>query len=362
MYKSNVTKSFLPPKEEYFSLIESIWETNQLTNNGSLLKQFESMVKDYLGVGSFQFVTNGTLALQLAISGLKIDGGEIITTPFSYVATTSAILWQRCQPVFADIDPDSFCMDPEKIEPCITESTKAILPVHVFGNACKIERIEQIAAANGLKVIYDAAHAFGVNYNGKSIMSNGDVSVCSFHATKLFHTIEGGGIVCADNQVDEKIDLQKRFGHNADTHLDVGINAKANEFQAAMGICNLKYIEQNIGQRKQKWLLYDSLLPDIKKQSLVNGLEYNYAYFPVVFDNQDQLHVVTAALSELGIHPRRYFYPALNTLPYLSEKQGCPVAENIANRILCLPLWDSIDNQIIETTARIVLEKAIGRP
>ena len=355
MNEISVTRSFLPPKEEFCSLIESVWETNQITNNGPLLKQFESMVKSYLGVDSFQFVANGTLALQLAISGLGIDGGEIITTPFSYVATTNAILWQGCRPVFADIDPDSFCIDPDKIESCITKDTKAIMPVHVFGNACDTERIEQIAAANGLKVIYDSAHAFGVNYKNKSIVSNGDISICSFHATKLFHTIEGGGIICKDEQVGQKVDLQKRFGHNADIHLDLGINAKANEFQAAMGICNLKYLEQNIMQRKQKWLLYDSLLSGIKRQLLADELEYNYAYFPIVLESQSQLQVVMNTLSKLGIYPRRYFFPALNLLPYLSKRQSSPFAESIASRILCLPLWGEVDDGIIETTSKIVL-------
>jgi dTDP-4-amino-4,6-dideoxygalactose transaminase len=354
MIDTFVTKSFLPPKEEYLSLLDLIWESNQLTNNGTLLKRFESQIKNYLDVPNFQFVTNGTLALQLAISGLGIEGGEIITTPFSYVATTNAILWQHCKPVFVDIDPKTLCIDPAKIESAITQETRAIMPVHVFGNACDIKQIEKIAAKHELKIIYDAAHAFGSSYHKKSLLAYGDISICSFHATKIFHTIEGGGVVCNNDEVDKRINLQKRFGHNTHTHLDVGINAKASEFQAAMGICNLRYFEQNSLMRKEKWKRYNTLLPNARKQKLTDAIGYNYAYFPVIFRSESQLLKAMKALNTMRIYPRRYFYPSLNMMPYLENKQHCPISEGISETIICLPLWESIADEILEATAATI--------
>lgn len=353
----HVTKSYLPPREEYVAFLETVWNSNQLTNGGSLLEEFEDRVKAYLGLQSFQFVANGTLALQLALSGLDIHQGEVITTPFSYVATTNAILWQRCKPIFADIDPLTFNLDPRAIEPLITKDTKAIMPVHVFGNPCDIEEIEKVAKAYGLKVIFDAAHAFGVGYQGSSVIGRGDVSVCSFHATKVFHTIEGGGLTCADKKVDEKVELQKRFGHNAYDHVCNGINAKANEFSAAMGICNLRHFDDNIAARKQSWLLYQSLLPNVQKQTISKETVYNYGYFPLVFKEQAQLMKVLEALGHEGIYPRRYFFPSLNTLPYLEGKrQSCEVSEHIAERILCLPLWSGMDEAVVHKVSWIVDE------
>ena len=350
-----VTKSFLPPKDEFNKYIDKIWDSSILTNNGPLLLSFEQKVRKYLNVPNFQFVTNGTLALQLAISGLGLGGhDEIITTAFSYVATTSTILWQNCTPVFVDIDPETLCIDPNKIESAITSKTKAIMAVHVFGNACDVEKIEKIAKKHNLKVIYDAAHAFGSKYKNSSLLAYGDVSTVSFHATKLFHTIEGGGIICKDKVVDETIDLQKRFGHHYDEHMMVGINAKASEFQAAMGLVNLEHIDAIVKKRKALCEYYDRLIGDlIERPKLMSNLEYNYAYYPVIFKNEQQLLDVFASLGKEMIFPRRYFYPSLDTLPYTSG--NCPVSRDISSRIACLPLYVGLDEEIIKKITSIII-------
>lgn len=344
-----VTKSFLPPRSEYDTYVDRIWESGHLTNRGPLLKEFEQQVSHYLGLDNFQFVTNGTLALQLAINGLGITEGEVITTPFSYVATTSAILWQRCTPVYVDIDKDTLNIDHTKIEEAITPRTKAILATHVFGNACDTEEIQRIADKHRLKVIYDGAHAFGAKYKGKSLLSYGDVSIVSFHATKLFHTVEGGGVISKDQSVHSQIDLEKRFGHNQDDHITLGINAKANEFQAAMGLANLKYIEDNIRKRRAISDSYTALLKEInvKNQLLRQSkFEYNYIYYPVIFDSNDDVERVLKKLELIKVFPRRYFYPSLNKLSYMKTYQAMPVSEDIATRILCLPLFSDMDQDL----------------
>jgi dTDP-4-amino-4,6-dideoxygalactose transaminase len=351
----NVTESFLPPREEFDKYVDKIWESHHLTNGGSLLVEFEQKTKDYLRVDNFLLVTNGTLALQLAIDGLGIASGEIITTPFSYVATTSAILWQRCKPVYVDIDEDSLCIDADKIEAAITEDTRAILAVHVFGNACEVEKIEKIAKKHKLKVIYDAAHAFGVTYKGKSILEYGDVSIISFHATKLFHTIEGGGVIAKDGDLINNIDLKRRFGHNADTYINLGINAKANEFQAAMGLSNLKYIDEIIESRKTVSIEYSRQLAGRYKTPSINpSCEYNYAYFPIIFESEEELLVAIDRLKEHDIFPRRYFYPSLNTLPYLNQDQACPTSEDIAKRVLCLPLYMGLKTKEVDMICKLL--------
>lgn len=355
MGKIFVTKSFLPPIDEYKNYIDRIWSDGQLTNNGPLIREFETNLKSYLDVDILHFVTNGTLALQLALRALDITDGEVITTPFSYVATTSAILWERCEPVYVDIDSKTLNIDPSKIEVAITSRTKAILAVHVFGNPCDIGAIEKIAKKHKLKVIYDAAHAFGVRYKGKPIFNYGDISICSFHATKLFHTIEGGCIVAKDRAVGEKIELLKRFGHHEDEHHQLGINAKASEFQAAMGLCNIKYIDDIINKRKGLSEEYNRLLP---KTAMVPGLQkstaYNYSYYPIIFDSEDTALHVLAELSKSEIFPRRYFYPSLNTLPYLNTRDRCPISEDIATRILCLPLYVGLDNVTIKKICEVI--------
>lgn len=335
-----VTKSFLPPKKDYENQVNRIFESGQLTNQGPLLKELEKKISDSFKIENFHYVTNGTIAIQLAMKALDIEDGEIITTPFSYVATTSSILWERCKPVFVDIETDNFTIDADKIEKAITPQTKAIIAVHVFGYSCNIEKIDAIAKKYNIKVIYDAAHAFGCVYKNKSLISYGDISTCSFHSTKLFHTIEGGACVVKDKEISDKIELIKKFGHIGDNHLCLGINAKQSEFNAAMGLANFPYLKNIISSRKTICDFYDKELFGLVKRPLSqSNLEYNYAYYPVVFDSEEQLWKVFNALNEENIFPRRYFYPSLNTLPYITEKYECPNSEDISKRIACLPLF-----------------------
>ena len=352
-----VTKSFMPPIEEYEKYVKRIYDSGVLTNQGPCVCELEAKLSEYLCVDNFQYVTNGTIALQLALKALDIEDGEIITTPFSYVATTSSILWERCKPVFVDIEPNNFTIDVNKIEEAITPNTKAIMAVHVFGYACDVEAIQKIADKHNLKVIYDAAHAFGSKYNGKSLLSYGDVSTCSFHATKVFHTIEGGACICKDSEVSKKLELSKKFGHVGDNHLALGINGKQSEFHAAMGLANFPYIDKIISERKRVSDLYDKLLGEIvqrpKKQ---NDLEYNYAYYPVIFKGEQELLRGFEALAKEDIYPRRYFYPSLNTLPYLDEYKSCPVSEDICLRVACLPLYPDLRNEYVQNICRIIKE------
>lgn len=343
-----VTKSFLPPLGEYEFYIKKIFENGQLTNQGPLLKELEEKLKTFLGVENFHYVTNGTIAIQLALKALGIEEGEIITTPFSYVATTSSILWERCTPVFVDIEPDNFTIDADKIEAAITPKTKAIIAVHVFGYACNIEKIENIAKKHNIKVIYDAAHAFGSLYKGKSLLSFGDISTCSFHATKLFHTIEGGACIVKDKAVSDKLELIKRFGHQGDEHFCLGINAKQSEMNAAMGLANFPYLKEIMSNRKRICDLYDSQLQGhIGRPKKQEDIVYNNAYYPVLFKDEKELLAVFAALNEKQIYPRRYFYPSLNKLPYLKKTEDCPISEDITKRIACLPLFnDMTDSQV----------------
>ncbi len=355
MSKINVTKTFLPPKEEYFEYLRRIWDGGQLTNQGPVLLELEEELERYLRVENLHFVTNGTLALQLAIRALGLEQGEIITTPFSYVATSSAILWEGFTPRYVDIEPETYCIDSEKIEEAINKETRAILAVHVFGFPCNIKGISAIAKKHNLKVIYDAAHAFGVKYEGKSIFNQGDISISSFHATKLFHTIEGGCVVAKSKAMSKKVDLLKRFGHNGDSHLMLGINAKATEVQAAMGLCNLKYIDDIIKERKKLTKLYTNLLP--KSCTLSSGLEdagHNSAYLPILLDSEKKLSEVVQRLNRDGIYPRRYFYPSLNTISYIRSNDKCPISEDISKRILCLPLYSGLKKQTIKKICEII--------
>jgi dTDP-4-amino-4,6-dideoxygalactose transaminase len=356
MDRINVTKAFLPPIEEYEEYLRQIWKSGWLTNHGPLLQEFEDKTKKYLGVKNFHFVSNGTSALQVALRALDITEGEIITTPFSYVATTSAILWERCTPVYVDIEPNTFCIDANKIEAAITDKTRAIMAVHVFGFPCDVEKIEAIANKHNLKVIYDGAHAFGVTYKGKSLLNYGDVSVCSFHATKLFHTIEGGCIITKNKELSDRTGLIKQFGHEGDEHYVLGINVKASDFQAAMGLCNLKHIDEIIADRKATAELYDQCLDDrFQRPVLDTGILRNYAYYPVVFETEAQLLEAFAKLNAKNIFPRRYFYPSLNTLPYVKGK-ACPISEDISVRVACLPLYVGLKKEIIKKIAQTINE------
>ncbi|MCH5716820.1 DegT/DnrJ/EryC1/StrS family aminotransferase [Niabella hibiscisoli] len=303
-----VTKSFLPPMEEYIKLLHPAWSSNQLTNGGSLLLQLMDALKAYLNVSQVLVTANGTLALQIAIKALALRG-EIITTPFSYIATSAAIAWQGCVPVFVDIEEDHWCIDADKIEQAITPNTSAILATHVFGNPCNVEVIEEIALRHGLKVIYDGAHCFGVNYLGQSIFNYGDISVCSFHATKLFHTAEGGCLITPDEKLLEKIMWLHNLGHNGpvDFH-GLGINGKASELHAAMGLAVLPHVKPLVESRKQRAAIYDGLLqPGLQKIQLRKGTDWNYGYYPVLFDTAAKMFEIKAALNEEQIFPAAIF-------------------------------------------------------
>jgi dTDP-4-amino-4,6-dideoxygalactose transaminase len=335
-----VTKTFLPPMPEYTAQVQRAFDNGWLTNRGELVKELEAKLMSYLDIDNILITNNGTIPLQIALKLLG-NGGEIITTPFSYVATTAAIVWGNCTPVFVDIHPEYLTIDETKIEAAITDKTTCILATHVFGNPCNVEAIEAIALKHKLKVIYDAAHCFGVNHNGRSIFEYGDVSSCSFHATKLFHTGEGGAIFCHDEELRHKIFYSHNFGHrDALTFFGVGINGKISELQAAMGLAVLPYMSEIIQGRKKVIDYYKEHL-DISKLQILKLREetdWNYSYFPVIFQSEQQLLKVEKALNEKSIFPRRYFYPSLNTLNYVTQ-QSMPVSEQIASRVLCLPLY-----------------------
>jgi dTDP-4-amino-4,6-dideoxygalactose transaminase len=352
----NVTKPFLPPFEEYRHLLEGIWSRNWLTNNGPLVNSLELKLKEYLDIPYLLFVTNGTIALQLAIKALDLRG-EIITTPFSYVATTSSIVWEGASPVFVDIQPDTLNIDPAKIEAAITPRTRGIMATHVYGNPCDVKAIGAIAAKHGLKVIYDGAHAFGSQYENKSLFAYGDVTTASFHATKLFHTVEGGAVTCTDPEVLKKMAYMRNFGHESPEEFAcVGINGKNCEFHAAMGLLNLNYIDAILADRKENSLYYDSQLVNLKvgRITIKPGVKFNYSYYPVVFQSERELLKAQEELNKNNIFPRRYFKPSLNTLNYV-ERGSTPISEDIVNRVICLPLFYGITHQEIEFICRLLL-------
>ncbi len=350
-----VTKTYLPPREEYDAYLDQLWESGWITNNGKLATSLEKKLEQYLGVEHLQLVSNGTTALQIALKVLDITG-EVITTPFSYVATTSSILWENCEPVFVDIEHDSLTIDAEKIEAKITEKTSAIMGTHIYGIPCDVHKIRSIAENYNLKVIYDAAHAFGVKLNGKALSSFGDLSALSFHATKLFHTVEGGALVTNDKDLSEKIFLSKTFGHRYNEHLQLGINGKNSELHAAMGHCMLSKVEGLIKRRRELTAVYHAQLDtdQIRFPNIPDGVQYNYGYFPVIFSSEQQLLEVTESLKKADIYPRRYFYPSLNELPYLQAKQQCPISSDIANRVLCLPIYESLQETEVNRISEIV--------
>jgi dTDP-4-amino-4,6-dideoxygalactose transaminase len=352
----NVTKAFLPPFEEYQEAIKGIWENTWLTNNGPLVRKLENQLKDFLDIENLLFVGNGTIALQIAVKAMELKG-EIITTPFSYCATTTAILWENLQPVFVDIEPETFNINADLIEAAITEKTSAILATHVYGRPCDVEKIEQIAKKYNLKVIYDGAHCFGATYKGQSVLSFGDITTCSFHATKVFHSIEGGSVICNDKKLLTKLELYRSFGHKGDDYFSMGINAKNSEFHAAMGLCNLPKVNDIIEKRKVISEKYDSLLNWEKLNRPTQNIadfNYNYAYYPVILESEAKLHEVTEALQKEDITPRRYFYPSLNQLPYLDFYNPCPVSESYSSRALSLPLYYDLALNDVEKISAII--------
>ncbi len=355
---TNVTKTYLPPLKKYSQYLSKIWKGDWITNNGPFVIELEKRLKEYLGVKHLFFVTNGTIALQIAIKSLGLEK-EVITTPFSYIATTSSLVWERCQPVFADIDPQTLTINPNEIENKITKKTTGILATHVYGNPCNVEEIKKIAKKNGLKVIYDAAHSFGVKYNGESILKYGDVSILSFHATKIFHTVEGGAIVTNDDTVAQKIFYMRNFGHadkeKPESFLGLGINAKSSELHAAMGLCVLPQVKQLINKKRSLSLFYTKAFENtsLVRPSIRDGTEYNYSYYPIIFPDEKSLLRTVAALNENNIFPRRYFFPSLNTLGYVRGSR-MPISEDISRRILCLPLAYNLTKKEIAKITSII--------
>jgi len=352
-----VTKPFLPPQQVYQHYLDGIWKRNWLTNMGPLASDLELKLKDTLKVNHLLFVTNGTVALQMAIKALDLKG-EIITTPFSFVATTSAIVWEHCTPVFVDIDEHSLNIDADKIEEAITPNTTAILATHVYGNPCDVEKIEEIAKKHQLKIIYDAAHAFGVEVNGKSIFEYGDISTCSLHATKLYHSVEGGLVVTKDAALLKRLAYMRNFGFDGpESFAELGINGKNSEYHAAMGLANLKYLEAIHQKRKELTARYDEKLKNLKARRPIwhSASENNFAYYPLVFESEALMLQCVELLKLNEIFTRRYFYPSLaQSLPYV-KPQVLPVTGDIAQRVLCLPLYYDLTLEEVDLICRLIL-------
>ncbi len=361
-----VTQPSMPPFEEFIESLKITWDNKILTNGGPFHQQLEEALASYLGVQYISLFSNGTLALITALQALRISG-EVITTPFSFVATTHALWWNGIKPVFVDIEPETYTLDPAKIESAITPHTTAILPVHVYGNPCRVQQIEKIANTYGLKVIYDACHTFGSKIKGQSIVSFGDLSILSFHATKVFNTFEGGAIICHDEKTKTHIDQLKNFGFTGETTVVApGINAKMNEIQAAFGLLQLKYIDEKIAKRKELSELYRSLLTGINGINLMHEtpeLQYNYGYFPVLIDekeygsSRDDLY---EHLKKSNIFTRRYFYPLISSFPTYkslasSDPSNLVTAISIASQVLCLPIYPDLELFDIERISNYII-------
>ena len=351
----NVTKTFLPSIESYNSYLQRAWEKVWLTNRGELTLELEEKLKKYLEVSNIIITNNGTIPLQIALK-LFGNGGEVITTPFSYIATSAAIIWENCQPVFVDIDPEYLTIDEDKIEEAITAKTTAILATHVFGNPCNVVAIENIAKKHNLKIIYDAAHCFGVKYNNQSVFNFGDVSTCSFHATKIFHSGEGGAMFCNDSELHHKLFYSHNFGHNGplDFH-GLGINAKISELQSALGLAVFDNIDTIFSERKKVVDFYNDHLDfsNLKPLRIRENTEWNYSYYPVIFSSEEVLLIVQSELQKESIVPRRYFYPSLNKVNYINGAE-MPISESIASRILCLPLYVGLPASDLEKIVSII--------
>jgi dTDP-4-amino-4,6-dideoxygalactose transaminase len=345
-----VTQPSLAPLGEYVEYLETIWKSGVMTHNGPLVQQLEKELCQYLNVKHVVCVSNGTCALQLSLRALELKG-EVITTPFTFIATTNIIQWERCRPVFVDIEPDAWNIDPAKIENKISADTTGILPVHVFSAPCDVQRIKEIADKHDLKVIYDAAHAMCVDVNGMSIMSFGDISCVSFHATKLFNTAEGGACVTADDNLAERLRRLRFFGFDEEKNIvDHGMNAKMTEVHAGLGLANLKWLDQVMQHRREKYELYRECLSKIPYVALqkINPQEYNYSYMPVLFESEAVMLRVKEKLVSNNIYPRRYFYPSMNTVPVFQMNIRETVSERISSSILCLPLYDTLPDKDIE--------------
>lgn len=356
-----VTQAALPPLDDYLDCVRSIFASRTLTNQGQFAGRLAAALAGFLGLPAPALCANGTLALQLAVRALGLQGKTVITTPFTYVATLSALLWEGCTPVFADIDPHSLCIDPGAVGRALDQHPEAagILPVHVYGNACDVHALAALAAERHVALFYDAAHAFGSRLDGKSLFAFGDAATASFHATKLFHTVEGGCVFTADEATRERLGLLRAFGHRGDTHISLGINAKLSELHAAMGLCLLPRVRDMIRKRAALAAVYDAALAGsgLGRPALAPGLEWNYAYYPVLFADGDSRQRATSALEARNIHPRRYFYPSLTRLPYVSCPP-CPMAEDAAERVLCLPFWPDMEPALARDIAALITDAA----
>jgi len=357
-------RSDLPKIERYIEYLKEIWSSRLLTNNGEFVQLLERKLEEYLGVKNLVLVSNGTLALQLALRALKVKG-EVITTPFTFAATTNVVLWEGLTPVFADIDPETFNIDPEDVERKITKRTSAILGVHVYGNPCYVDELQEVADKHNLKLIYDAAHAFGVEYKNQSVLNWGDMSMLSFHATKVFHTIEGGALVVKDEELLEELKLLRNHGIKSEEEVALfGINAKMNEFQAAMGLCNLEDIGERIRLRERIYGYYKEKLCNIKgvKFQKIVASKYNYAYMPICFESIEKRDDMYSKLIMNGIKPRKYFFPLTVNFDYfkekgvnLVEKYGLDEATKISNTVLCLPIYSDLEIPIVEKIISIIV-------
>lgn len=351
----NVAKTFLPSIEAYQSYLNRAWEKVWLTNRGELTLELEHKIKKAYQINNIIITNNGTVPLQIALKLLG-NQGEIITTPFSYVATTSAIIWENCKPVFVDIHPEYLSIDETKIEAAITPKTTAILATHVFGNPCHVDAIEKIAKKHNLSVIYDAAHCFGVTYNNNSIFNYGDVSTCSFHATKIFHTGEGGAMFCNDESLYHKLYYSHNFGHNGPLDFyGLGINAKISELQSAMGLAVFDHLEHIFSERKKvvDFYLKNLDFTSLSTMKIRENTQWNYSYFPVIFNSEEELLKVQQKLNEAEIFPRRYFYPSLNKIDFVNG-ETMPVSESIASKILCLPLYVGLTETELQLIVNLI--------
>lgn len=359
-----VTRANVPVVEEYLTLVRQILESRQFANHGPMVIRLEQALTTHLGFNTSRhpcFVTtcsNGTTALTLALKSLGLEGKRVVTTSFTYVATLSAILAAGCVPLLADIDPETLCLTPNTVRMLSGVDIGAVLPVHIYGNACDIAGFEDFSRSTGIPVIYDAAHSFGAKYAGQPLLAFGDCAAGSFHATKVMHTAEGGCVVSHNEAVRDKLTLMRAFGHVGDTHVMPGINGKMSELHAAMGLCLLPQVEQGIATRKTISKRYDALLASLPLQHPAwrQGLQRNYAYYPVIFKTESALLSVQSALQTHDIVPRRYFYPALTMLPYAKEdwKSSCPVAESISRRVLCLPLHQDVTEEELNLIVNII--------
>ena len=355
-----VSRPTLPPFEEYAALLRGIWTRNHLTNAGPLVVELERQLAASLGVKHCLFVSNGTIALQLAFRALDLKG-EVITSPFSYVATTSSLAWEGCTPVFADIESDTLTLSAERAEALVNDRTSAVVATHVYGNPCDVDRLAALAHRRGLRLVYDAAHAFGASYAGRALSAHGDVATLSFHATKLFHTVEGGAVVTDDDEIARRVAYLRNFGHDGyERFQGIGINGKNSELHAAMGLCLLPRVADIVAERRELSLRYDAILlgrSDVVRPVIRAGTTYNYAYYPILLPSEETVRSVQGHLERHAVLARRYFYPSLSgALDYVAPG-NVPVARDASARVLCLPLYTGLAARDVDRIACLVMER-----